>query len=141
MWVVKLLLSQTEPLSPQVPAGAALCAVHHRGTAQILAFLPSLRQKYACPGHNCNPASIPHTICQPKPPLPCCFVSAAHLTVVMGGVDRSQNMDKNRGISLQKHEKYHSNRSAFPGSDDNWFLSKEVPVCIYARNTENLKKT
>lgn len=67
-------------------------------------------------------------------PCPSALVSAAHLTVVMAGVDRSQNIDKNRDISLQK---YRSNRPAFSGSFD--LLSNEVPVCIYARNTKNLK--
>lgn len=39
MWLVNLLLSQMDPLSAQVPADTAFCAICHRGTAQLLAFL------------------------------------------------------------------------------------------------------
>lgn len=73
-------LSSTELQLTSCPCSTNIRA---QGTAAILPASPT------------PPASQKH-------PCPAALDSAAHFTVVMGGVDRSQNIDKNRGISLQK---------------------------------------
>lgn len=86
-------LSQTEPLSPQVIAGTALCAAQLRGESSAPAFSPSLRQRCTSTAEDGNPNSRPtHTICQSETLLLFCF-----------GLNSSFNSCYGMGWQVPKH--------------------------------------